>query len=163
MRKTCEQCPKYENCKELCEEILNQIDRGNEKSNDSLDFDSPYKRDWSPIENFSNEEGPNNYLESLNMGFWEKKLLDEAIGFSIPSYKKKLKRQFNAFLKCNSITSIAARANAKKQDIQQKFQLIIKRVGSNLIKALKKSGKITTQEDLFDAVTTPYKFKRLVA
>jgi len=163
MRKTCEQCPKYENCKELCEEILNQIEKGDEKSNDSLDFDSPYKRDFSSIENFSDKDVSNNHSGSLNMGSWERKFLDEAIGFSIPSYKKKLKRQFNAFLKCNSITSIAIRTNAKKQDIQQKFQLIIKRVGSNLIKALKKSGKISSQEDLFDAVTTPYKFKRLIA
>lgn len=163
MRKTCEQCPKYENCKELCEEILNQIEKGDEKSDDSLDFDSPYKRDFSPIENFSDEDVSNNYSGSLNLGSWERKLLDEAIGFSIPSNKKKLKRQFNAFLKCNSITSIATRANAKKQDIQQKFQLIIKRVGSNLIKTLKKDGKISSQENLFDAVTTPYKFKQLVA
>lgn len=163
MRKTCEQCPKYGNCQELCEEILNQIEKGDEKPKASLDFDSPYKRDFSPTENFSIEDVSKNYSGSLDLGDWERKLLDEAIGFSIPSYKKKLKRQFNAFLKCNSITSIANRANTKKQDIQQKFQLIIKRVGSNLIKALKTEGKISSQENLFDAVTTPYKFKRLVA
>ena len=103
---------------------------------------------------------PEPQAESMNLDYYHKQLVRDLIDRSIPSTNLRLRRWFNAFLKCNSIAAIAETANTTKQNLQKRFQLIIKEVQRRLYKDLPAGQKAKLENQAREI--TPLKFKRLV-
>jgi hypothetical protein len=166
MIKTCENCPKHSGCTSPCKDL--------EKLLEPMPKNLPerqvptVKRGWSDGE--EDEEPSIDDLitidpgrmfedvadteidwtqtppqpESVDFEKQEKISLAEAIKWAIPKNNLKLKRRFNAFLRCSKIVEIASTANTTKQNVQKQFQIVIKKVGRILTKGGSKIEKYST-------------------
>jgi hypothetical protein len=162
MKKTCENCPDATRCTKMCKDLEKQLmvdgfdadgSISTDKKLDSLDYkkdkgapskDFPFKIDVglkfaadTDLEVDWTQTLPQ--PESADIQKSEKIILTEAVWWAIPRNNPKLRRRFNAFLKCSKEIEIAKAANTTKQNIQQQFQSVIRRVH----KILKKGGVYT--------------------
>ena len=101
--------------------------------------------------------------ESLDLDYSTMQKLEEIISQAIPSNNKRLRRQFSAFRKCEMIASIASKAGTTKQNIQKKFQSVMRKIKNVYISKSNLGKRETGRDVVFKEVNTPYKFKRLVA
>jgi hypothetical protein len=164
MIKTCENCPKHSGCTSLCKDLEKLLEPM--PKNLSERQVPTVKRGWSDGE--EDEEPSIDDLITIDPGRmfedvadteidWtqtppqpesadfekqEKISLAEAIKWAIPKNNLKLKRRFNAFLRCSKIVEIASTANTTKQNVQKQFQIVIKKVGRILKKVARKLKNI---------------------
>jgi hypothetical protein len=161
MKAICENCPEAKNCEKMCKKLLKQLEvpgfmadgeisKLDQKKFDSLDTKgdidnnpkaSPFKIDVGSKYAADTDFGPDWVQttvqpESADLDEDVRKILTEAVWWAIPRDNPKLRRRFNAFLKCSKIVDIAKAANTTKQNIQKQFQSVIRRVH----KILKRDG-----------------------
>jgi hypothetical protein len=153
MIKACENCPKIKDCKGPCKELDEKlVVPGFDTKGELLEYE---KRKFDSLDQLEDkDEGdPKAYPLKIDVGLkysadtdleidWfrtpvqpvstdldqaENKILTDAIGWSISAGNPKLRRRFNAFLKCSKIVDIAKTANTTTQNIQKQFQSVIRR------------------------------------
>jgi hypothetical protein len=127
--------------------------RENEDLKDVPDIDKFRKIDRAAA--FGNRESQDAVWDSeshINASDWtieDNKAVKKYLEKGIPYGQIKLKRRFYSFLRCEKMTAIAQRANTSKQNIQQSFQRIIKRIARDWQRETRPS--------------TPRKFKEMIA
>jgi len=148
---SCKDCPEYSDCTKPCEKIESQLEklskwppeivesdlRVSKKGDDNNDDKRPSiddARKIDPARSYGESSGFEVDYDisilprSIDLSADEKKTLKGYIDRSIPREKKKQKRRFYAFLKCDTMTKIAKTAKTSKQNIQTQFHRIIGRV-----------------------------------
>ena len=159
MKTTCENCPDATRCTKPCEELEKLVDEpadnylerpmsdivgpGSSEDEAETTVDDFIKID--PGRKFDDVEDDDiewtqtlPQPESADLNENEMKVLMEAIRWAIPRDNPKLRRRFNAFLKCSKIADIAKTANTTKQNIQKQFQSVIRRAHQIIKKSRQK-------------------------
>lgn len=117
---TCLNCPDRTTCVQICERVKNIIPA------EIQDTDFKYKFVQFNEGNLSHSNpGDVNPIE-FEHSPEEIKKLGGSLDTIIPSSQRKLKSRFISFMKCDTITNVAKRANVTKQSIQKQFQRIIR-------------------------------------
>lgn len=149
MIESCRNCEKYASCDALCKKVLQYLEEHcSEKisvetvSETSLEKvgEEEERNDVSVLDTLRKIDPGNIYSAETDMDIrWDKneivygdltpddfKNMRSHIEVCVPD--KKIRRRFYAFLGCDTMTAIAARAGVSKQMIQQQFALIVQKV-----------------------------------
>jgi hypothetical protein len=152
MKDTCEDCPDFAACTELCEEMKSQLEElpkwskekaesqyTNEQRDGEKDSD-----DFQGIDRFRNINPARVYEDAdptkidweetppqpraVEIGESERRHLKNQIGKAIRNDGPKFKRRFYSFLRCENIKDIAKRSGTTKQNVQQQLYRRVKKV-----------------------------------
>jgi hypothetical protein len=176
MKETCEDCPDFDDCTEICDKIKSLLEEPSKNLREIPEsrirkIQGDFKKirgDKSGIERFRKinparvyenttdtkidwEETPPQ-PEAVEIENPERKKLLESIEIATRRGGLKLKRRFQSFLKCDKIVQIADRSGTTKQNIQKQFQLTVDKAYRVISK-----GKRTTKASI-----TPLKFKKKI-
>jgi hypothetical protein len=166
MKETCENCPTFASCQELCEELEKELERVTKDPKHAYEKEVS---DFGEIDRYRKiksgrlfenaEETEINWDETLpqpkaaEINEPETRHLKEAIRFAIKNDDKKFQRRFYAFMRCDNIIKIAKRSGTTKQNIQQQFDRRLKK----LHRFINRKGKSPDKKNI-----TPLKFKHKV-
>lgn len=162
MIETCENCPKFSKCTEICKKIESQLEQRPRFSPKELvpnqeidlsrkiDLASMYE-DVEPLEISWDKSQVE--PQAAEIGWDDRAYLLEAIKAATRGKGLKFQRRFRSFLMCETIKRIAKRSGSTNQNIQKQFQVVIKRTHKIISK-----GKRAIKSAM-----TPLKFKQKIS
>ena len=187
----CKDCPDDTTCSGICPKLEKMlpseapaterpvselsIKKSEEKAGEDASYlDRIHRKKWGayPMELENQDSAWESVFIAIPDEWTEEE--EEALGRSIHKAFRygeiKLKRRFFAFLRCQDMTSIAESANTSKQNIQQSFQRLVKKIakifeqeraGKEGRKKLFREERLRNSETELKALT-PLKLKSMI-
>ena len=160
MKSPCNDCPKRPSCSTICSKL--------EESKGLAVLKTNSKSQTKFIENLREHSESKASPTAFEMTTHkDRERLSDILSRSISYKDVKKNRRFYAFLRCESITKIAKKANVSKQAIQKQFHRIIKKMTPIIFSTASRKPKKDVSEQLQETVEnvqtektdTPHKFK----